>query len=69
MNANTKSSDITSIADWERKYLPNAQVLESIDFDSDRVDEDLIDMISRELTRPVQPVVKRRGKSSAVKNK
>lgn len=69
MNTATKSSDITSIAEWERRYLPNGEVLESIDFDSERVDEELVDMIARELIRPVEPVQSRKRGLAKTKGK
>jgi hypothetical protein len=55
MNAKAKSHDeITSIADWERRYLPNGDVLDLMDFGSEPLDENTIDIIAKELTRPVQ---------------
>lgn len=69
MNAAVKTlKEFTSIADWEKKYLPNAGVLDLIDFGSEEpIDENIIDSIAKELGRPVESVeqrLNRRGRSS-----
>ncbi|MFL9873840.1 hypothetical protein [Paraburkholderia megapolitana] len=67
MNTLTKTpKQFTSIADWEKKYLPNAGALDLVDFGSEPIDEDIIDSVAKELSRPVQTVqqrLNRRGKS------
>ncbi|WP_343618394.1 hypothetical protein [Ralstonia sp.] len=62
MNAARKDAEeFTSIAQWERKYLPNSAVLEVFDFDTVVIDSDVARSLVNELTREVHEVKKSRA--------
>ncbi|MGP3662253.1 hypothetical protein ACTU9R_35440 [Burkholderia gladioli] len=47
-----RAEEFTSIADWERQYLPNGAALDSADFDAEQTNESVVDALARELCRP-----------------
>lgn len=62
MNATQKDLDeFTSIAQWERRYLPNSAVLEAFDFDTVVIDSDVAKSLVNELTREVHEIKKTRS--------
>lgn len=65
MNIATKSAEeFTSIADWERRYMPNGIPLDSNDFGSEVVDGNIVDSIAKELCRPVAKKIEQHGNTS-----
>ncbi|MFM0318162.1 hypothetical protein PQR36_25025 [Paraburkholderia nemoris] len=70
MNVATKSAEeFTSIADWERQYLPNGIAMDTNDFGTEVIDEDLVESVAKELSRPIErhlakPATGRKGEPS-----
>lgn len=55
MNLATKSAEeFTSIADWERQYLPHGIAMDTDDFGAEVIDEDLVESVAKELSRPIE---------------